>query len=658
MPGANLGIPNPLPDIKNQPDSHSAVTCDESVPAEDAKYVGWGGIHTILPYLIQDGYDRDKQLREYEAVILENDYIKAEFIPSFGGRLWSLYDKENKRHLLHRNPVFQPCNLAVRNAWISGGVEWNLGMTGHTPFTLEQLHTSVLKMSDGTPVLRMYEWERIRRVSYQIDAYLPENSRYLFVRVRLRNTHNEETPIYWWSNMAVDETKDTRVLSPADKAFKFDYTSVLSLQNVPLMDGVDVSYSTNYPHGMDQFYKIPPKERKWEVALDGKGEGLVQCSTDILKGRKLFLWGYGPGGKRWQEYLSVPGSAYLETQAGLGNTQMEHLPMPANACWEWLEAYGMMKADPNDVHSENWQDAYTSVGKQLEKDLPRHVLDDELKRLESELMTEAELKLNGSGWAKLELLRRGTKGNCFEGESATYAEDSIGEEQKPWLELLNTGVFPDWDIDKAPAAYLVQTEWIKLLEDSVNSGKSKHWHAYNQLGVMYYAAADKSKAKEAFEMSRKLKNNAWAIRNLAALKAGEGKVSEAADMLLEAMELLTTPHMARECASALIGAKRYDEFMSFYNKLPNDIQETGRMQVFLALAAANLGDFDRCNKILTSGIQVYDMREGEVLLSDAWIEMHKRRIIKEEGAEDNSALKERVLKEFPIPADIDFRMST
>jgi len=503
----------------------------------------------------------------------------------------------------------------------------------------------------------MYEWERIRRVSYQIDAYLPEKSKHLFLRVRLRNTQNAETPIYWWSNMAVDETTDTRVISPADKAFKFDYTAILSLIKVPVIDGVDVSYSTNYPHGMDQFYKILPEERKWEAALDGKGEGLVQCSTDLLKGRKLFLWGQGPGGKRWQEYLSEPGQAYIETQAGLGNTQMEHVPMPADACWEWLEAYGMMKADPKRVHSDNWKDAYTCIGDQLEKDLPRHVLDDELKRLEAELMTEVEVKLNGSGWARLELLRRGKVGNCFEGEVAAYAESSLTEEQKPWLELLNSGIFPDWDVNKAPAAYLVQPEWVKLLEDSVNSGKSKHWHAYNHLGVMYYAVSEMDKAREAFETSRKLKNNAWAIRNLAMLKASDGKTGEAADMLLEAMELLVIPQLAKECGAALVEAGRYEDLMAFYEKLPADIKESGRMQVLVAMAAAKLDNFELCHKILTSGIQVYDMREGEVLLSDVWLEMYKRKLIKE-GAADDETLEKRVLKEYPIPAEIDFRMRT
>ena len=654
IPGANFGPLNPLPDIKNQPDPHSGVKTDDSISIEDAKYIGYGSIFTILPYQLQDSYDRDKQPKEYEAAILENEYIKAEFLPCFGGRLWSLYDKENQRHLLHRNPVIQPCNLALRNAWISGGVEWNIGMTGHTPFTVDPVHTATYTLSDGTPVLQMYEWERIRRVSFQIDAYL--KSRYLFISVRLRNTHNEEVPMYWWSNMAVDETPDTRVIAPAAKAFKFDYTSVLSLRDVPVIDGTDVSYSTNSSDAMDLFYKIQPQQRKWEAALDGKGEGLIQCSTDMLKGRKLFIWGQGPGGKRWQEYLSAPGCAYIETQAGLGNTQMECVPMPAKACWQWVEAYGMMKADPDIVHSSNWEEAYTHVDSQLEKDLPRHILEDELNRLSQEPMPNAEIKSIGSGWARLELIRQGL-GDYFEGETAAFPESSLTEAQAPWLELLQTGAFPDADINKPPAAYITQPEWLKLLESSVRAGKSTHWHAYNHLGVMYYAAGHTDMAMIAFETSCKLKNNAWAIRNIAALKSLEGEKLEAADMFLEAANMLPIPQLAIECGKALTDAERYKDYVNFYDNLPEDVQGNGRIQMLLANAAAKLGDYNRCKAILTSGLQVYDIREGEVLLSDIWVDMHRRKLIAE-GNPDNDQLTARVHQEYPVPPEIDFRMRT
>jgi hypothetical protein len=72
-----------------------------------------------------------------------------------------------------------------------------------------------------------------------------------------------------------------------------------------------------------------------------------------LKGRKLFLWGTGTGGRNWQEWLSEPGHPYIEIQAGLARTQLEHLPMPAQTEWAWLEGYGLMEGDPAKIHGQD-----------------------------------------------------------------------------------------------------------------------------------------------------------------------------------------------------------------------------------------------------------------------------------------------------------------
>ncbi|MFV0399834.1 MAG: DUF5107 domain-containing protein [Oscillospiraceae bacterium] len=656
MMGADIGPENPLPDVKSLPDLHDKIAFDASIPEEESKYYNYGRVNGILPYRIQDGYNRDKQLRDYEGFVLENDFIKAVFFPQFGGRLWSLLDKKTGRDLVHRNPVFQPANLALRNAWFSGGVEWNIGMTGHTPYTLSPLFASTGKLADGTPVLRMYEWERIRQVSYQIDAFLPAGSRFLFVRVRLCNTRAEEVPIYWWSNTAVNETPGTRVLAPAAKAFSFDYSRIIRKIPVPVHEGIDKSYTTRVPHALDLFFDIQEGQRKWEAVLDEKGGGLIQTSTDLLQGRKLFLWGNGPGGKRWQEFLARPGEGYLEIQAGLANTQMEHLPMPANACWQWLEAYGPMQADPQIVHGE-WAAAGEHVNTRLEEELPRSKVDGLLKQLDSELTTAWEPVQLGSGWAALELARRGA-GDQFGAEIALFAPSSTGAAQAPWLELLHTGSFPDSDPAREPASYLTQAEWIPLLEQAVSTGKSRHWHALYQLGVMYCAAGEFEKAEEAYRESNRLTPNAWSVRGLAMLELLKGDEIAASTGLLEAARQLPILPLAIECGRLLIQAGRYSDFVDFYSELEPALQTHGRLRTMRAHAAVMLDDFGLAHDILRSGLQVADIREGEVLLSDIWIMLYMRKIAKEEGIAQDDALRERVLREHPIPEELDFRMRT
>ncbi|MEG0766677.1 MAG: DUF5107 domain-containing protein, partial [Clostridia bacterium] len=400
MPAAGLGAENPLPDLAAVRDVHADIAIDwETVSAEEARYMGWARIHSILPYTLQDGYDRKKTPRDFHAAVLENDAIRATFLPEIGGRLWSLYDKRRGRELLHCNPVFQPCNLALRNAWCSGGVEWNVGIIGHTPFTCSQVITSTGALADGTPVLRMMEYERVRGLVYRVEAFLPDDSDFLFLRVCIENVADTETPVYWWSNIAVDEAEDVRVIAPATRAFQFGYGGKLAKVPMPRYNDWDVSHTTQVPHAMDFFFDLPDGQRRWISALDGGGYGLVQTSTDLLRGRKLFLWGTNPGGRNWQQFLSQPGKRYLEIQAGLAHTQLEHLPMPGGAAYDWLEAYGPCQADAQTVQGEDWEGAIHCVETTLERALPRAAMDARYADVRTELdelpMTYVQY---GSAW--------------------------------------------------------------------------------------------------------------------------------------------------------------------------------------------------------------------------------------------------------------------
>ncbi|MDD6873900.1 MAG: DUF5107 domain-containing protein, partial [Clostridiales bacterium] len=138
---------NPLPDLQLPPTAPEKLTWDESLTEEDARYFTYGHVNSILPYQFQDNYTQDKTEQKQTVVVLENAHIRAEFLPWMGGRLWSL--KKDGRELLCHNPVVQPRNLALRNAWCSGGVEWNIGLRGHHMMTCSPMFTELLHLDDG-----------------------------------------------------------------------------------------------------------------------------------------------------------------------------------------------------------------------------------------------------------------------------------------------------------------------------------------------------------------------------------------------------------------------------------------------------------------------------------------------------------------------------
>ena len=361
MPTAAVGPVNPLPPLFAERDLHAVVDAGEA-DAEMRHNVGYGRVGSVLPYLLQDGYGRERGTAEHKVAVLENEVLEATFLLGLGGRLWSLVHKPTGRELLYRNPVLQPANLALRNAWFAGGVEWNIGTIGHSPTTCEPLHAARVLQPDGTPVLRMYEFERMREVVFQVDAWLPEDSPVLLVHVRIVNPSDTETPMYWWSNIAVPQADDVRVLAPADTAWQFSYDR--ALRRVPIARARRTRPHVHHPRASeaaDYFFAIDDDQRRWVTALDGRGTGLVQTSTDRLRGRKLFLWGKSAGGDHWQEWLAQPGAEYLEIQAGLARTQLEHLPMPGRASWSWVEAYGLLETDADAVHGDDWARARASV---------------------------------------------------------------------------------------------------------------------------------------------------------------------------------------------------------------------------------------------------------------------------------------------------------
>lgn len=664
MPGADVGPENPLPPLQRggrgrKPDPQHY----RGFPEEMLRNMACGHVANYLPYTMQDRYTRQLKERPFRVAVLENEILRATFNLELGGRLWSLVHKPSGRELFEANPVFQPANLAIRNAWFSGGVEWNIGMTGHCPFTCSPLFAARAERPDGTPVLRMWEWERIRQVPFQIDAYLPDGSPMLMIRIRIVNPHVSDVPMYWWSNTAVPETRQTRVLVPADAAYNFGYgKGGPALVEIPVVQGTDVSYTTYIDRAADFFFHVPDGQRPWISALDKDGQGLVQTSTDLLKGRKLFLWGMGAGGRRWQEFLSRPGHAYVEIQSGLARTQAERLPMPAGAVWEWLEGYGLMEADPATVHGADWQKARKTVDDKLESLWPRAAMQAEFARTaEWADQPPVEMIQRGSGWGALErkrLAKAGEKPFC--GAGTPFDDASLSDQERPWLELLEKGALGQADPGEEPLGYMVQPQWRARLEEAVVAGRGAHWRAWLDLGVMRYWAADYEGARQAWEQSLQTGETPWARRNLAVLAREEGRKDEAVELYAAAIRQRPGLfNLAVECGQFLLEAEQPQAWLEIVEQvLTQPVRNAGRVKLLEGRAALAVGDFDRVEGLFDEQLVIDDLREGERSLSHLWFEFHEQRLSQREGVEIDEALKKRVRAEFPVPAHLDFRMSS
>lgn len=644
LPAAALGEASPLPPLASLSSLQAGAVLGDGIPEEIARRARYGRPPDLLPYAVQDGYGRDLAPRELTVAVLENDRLRATFLLDHGGRLWSLVHRG--RELLHSTARLQFANLALRNAWFAGGVEWNIGTIGHSPLTCGPVFAARVDGPGGQPALRLYEWERIRDVPFQLDFLLPDGSDVLLVHVRIRNPHPHEIPMYWWSNAAVPEEEGTRVLAPADAAYRYDYER---LERVSVPGGID-SHPFRSPASADAFLELRPGARPWIAALGGDGTGLVQASTAALPGRKLFTWGSGSGGARWQEWLGGPGARYLEIQAGLARTQLEHVPMPAGAQWSWVEAYGPLRADAATVHGADWQAATDAVERALDRLAPAAGLEAALAEWRGAGLPGAassaagaaapeapgwadrsptEQLHRGSGWGALERRRRAAAGEpAAHGPELVFGDDSLGDEQRPWIELLDRGRLPPArGPARPPGVPVVGARWRALLEDA----GEPDWRAWHHLGVMRWHDGDRAAAREAWTRSHAATPNAWALRNLA---IADARPAEAADRLVAALELAPDCRaLLIETLDALLAADRPRDCLALAER---HLRAHGRVRLAAARARLGLGDRGGAERLLAEGIVVDDLREGETALHDVWCAVHGR--------------------DRPLPARYDFRM--
>lgn len=622
-----LGPPNPLPPLRPVRDLHEGVEAPDA-DAEMRAGLALGHVTSLLPYLTQDGYGRDLLETAHDAVVVENERVRATFLPGLGGRLWSLVDLTTGREVLHSPSTLQLGNLALRDAWFAGGVEWNLGTTGHTPLTCAPLHASVVDLDDGTPVLRLHEYERLRGLVQQVDAWAPPGSPALLIHVRVTNPHDHDVPVYWWSNTAVPQTASTRVRVPATTAWQFDYSR--QLRRVDVTD--ELLHPASSTHAADWFFDLGGTERPWIAAIDGDGHGLLQTSTSRLRGRKLFVWGTGQGGRRWQEWLSPDGEEYLEIQAGLARTQLEHLLLPARTSWSWVETYGPVteaELESGVGHLlpafEGQVTAITAVADRV----PREVLH------------------LGSGWGAVERARRARHDRPALPAGTPFDPSTTGDEQRPWLDLLD-GHAPDADPSVPPLSYQVGEEWEALLRGR------QGWLPHYLLGVSLATRGQDDEAESAWRTSIEQTDNAWARRALAVIDDDPQSAGRSWDRAIELVPWCVPLQVERLAGLGTTAPPA--TVLAAVDAAPDEVRAHPAVRLLEARAAVDVGDLARSTRLIDEeGLVVPNLREGADDLTELWRD-HRALALATAAGEPVSAAYRAGARAEPVPARYDFRM--
>lgn len=290
----------------------------------------------IYPYSMQDRFGTRRAERSYRAVWLENEYLRVLCLPELGGRIQSVFDKVADREMFYRNRVIRPGHIALRGAWVSGGIEWNRGPEGHGVTSFSPVDVRITSRSDGSASLLIGTVEQVGRTGWEVELTLHPGRRQLDERVLLYNPTDAPRPYYFWNNTAFPETAGTRFILPMTLGTDHDGTGFFAW---PEHEGRDLTWLRNYPEPTSVFgYRV---EQDFFGAYDVDARyGIVQVADHhLLPGKKAWTWGTADEGRVAQAALTDEDGPYIEVQSGPLRTQSDFAMLMPGQEISWQELW-------------------------------------------------------------------------------------------------------------------------------------------------------------------------------------------------------------------------------------------------------------------------------------------------------------------------------
>ncbi len=279
----------------------------------------------IYPYTMQDGFSSSRVDHTYRAVFVENEYLRVMALPELGGRIQSVYDKIHDEEMFYRNHVIRPGHIALRGAWVSGGIEWNRGPQGHTVTSFSPVDVIPVENPDGSATLVIGNTEMNFRTGWEVRLTLHPGRAYLDELIALFNPTDGVHPYYFWNNTAFPNRPGTRFMYPMTLGTDHNGENFFAW---PIHQGRDLSWLRNYPEPTSVFgYQV---EFDFFGAYDvDRDYGIVQVADHtLLPGKKAWTWGESDSGRAAQSVLTDDDGPYIEVQSG---------PLPTQADFEMLQ---------------------------------------------------------------------------------------------------------------------------------------------------------------------------------------------------------------------------------------------------------------------------------------------------------------------------------
>ena len=289
------------------------------------KRVYQGSCGKVYPYPAIEKISDEKRDKEYEAVFLENDYLKVMVLPQLGGRIQRAYDKTNGYDFVYYNHVIKPALVGLTGPWISGGIEFNWPQH-HRPTTFLPVDYLLEEKEDGSRSVLLHDVDQMYGTKGLMKITVYPDRAYIEITGQLYNRTSLPQTFLWWANPAVAVNENTQSIFPPDVHAVMDHGK-RDVSRFPIATGV--YYKQDYSEGVDiSRYKnipVPTSYMAEKSQYDfvggydyGVGAGVLHVADHhISPGKKQWTWGCGDFGKAWDRNLTDEDGPYIELMTGV-----------------------------------------------------------------------------------------------------------------------------------------------------------------------------------------------------------------------------------------------------------------------------------------------------------------------------------------------------
>ena len=311
------------------------------------KRVYQGSSGRVYPLPVIDYVERIPHPHSWDAVHIENEFLRLMILPAIGGRIHVGVDKRTGYDFFYRQNVIKPALVGLAGPWISGGVEFNWPQH-HRPATFMPVETAIERDPDGSITVWCSDHDPMARMKGMHGVCLHPGKAYVELKVRLYNRTPQTQTFLWWANVATHVHERYQSFFPKDVRYAADHAK-RAVTEYPLSQGLyyGINYGERARTGVpseempSQFVpdgSYPPNDLGWYanipvptsyMIVGSRGDffggydhrrragTIAYANHHIAPGKKQWTWGNHEFGYAWDRSLTDNDGPYVELMSGV-----------------------------------------------------------------------------------------------------------------------------------------------------------------------------------------------------------------------------------------------------------------------------------------------------------------------------------------------------